>query len=384
MDSRVNVFFSTGKIAILDLFKEDPLFRKDEQKAESYLHLLQKFEVALQINDYEVIIPSMLPDEPVYPKPDDSLKDVSLSLAYDDFYQPPIRRFWFSNYIPEGFWPRLICRIMKDYQIKSVLSQYSSQINDHTPLEWTIWRGGMVFASRGRTIVVLRIVQNSTEAFSINGNTIKPVEAAHRIEAHVYIPEMIRVMQEMLFVSHPGEDNVEEEVLIPFNATGHATRIMVAVSNHIISLSSWFNGMVMNQSSMMNGYLPCWKCFAGIEGKAPVNSGRPFTGEFVIINDLPSYCLSFNECIVPACTERDLSCVAHGALKVVHMAPDLVSHSPILLFTVPFCYPLSFPYLFHTFFTHSLISLFPFFIPGFLGSDNRPQRLGEYKYPRNK
>ena len=329
----------------------------------------------------------MLPGEAVYPKPDDSLKDVLLSLAHDDFYQPPIRRFWFSNYIPEGFWPRLICRIMKDYQIKSVLSQYSSQINEHTPLEWTIWRGGMVFTSRGRTIVVLRIVQNPTEAFSINGKTIKPVEAAHRIEAHVYIPEMIRVMQEMLLVSHPGEEviqgeeDVEKQILIPFNATGHATRIMVAVSNHIISLSSWFNGMVMNQPSMINGYLPCWKCFAGIEGKAPVNSGRPFKGEFVIINDVPSYCLSFNECIVPACTEQDLSCVAHGALKVVHMAPDLVSrHSPILLSSVPFIiHP-----PFHIFFMPSVISLFPFFIPGFLGSDNRPQRLGEYKYPSNK
>ena len=81
-----------------------------------YLSLLEKFEVAMVTNQRHIIIPSLMPTEAVLPKHEQAL-DFS---ANDDLYQPPLRRFWYSDYISDGFWPRIICRIVKDLHIAKV------------------------------------------------------------------------------------------------------------------------------------------------------------------------------------------------------------------------------------------------------------------------
>ncbi len=87
---------------------------------DKYINLLEKFEVALTIKGQRIIIPSLLPDSTIFPKTDDNLSDVQMSPGMDDCYQPPLRRFWISGYIPDGFWPRLICRVVNDQQIGKV------------------------------------------------------------------------------------------------------------------------------------------------------------------------------------------------------------------------------------------------------------------------
>ena len=84
-----------------------------------YLSLLEKFEVAMVTNQQHIIIPSLMPTEAEIPKHDEQASELSIN---DDFYQPPLRRFWYSDYIPDGFWPRLICRIVKDLHIAKVYS----------------------------------------------------------------------------------------------------------------------------------------------------------------------------------------------------------------------------------------------------------------------
>ena len=80
--------------------------------------------VHVYIHVLQVIIPSLMPSEANYPKPNDILSDIKMDV--DSFYQPPMRRFWLADYIPEGFWPRLICRIATDHQIGKVRYVYSS------------------------------------------------------------------------------------------------------------------------------------------------------------------------------------------------------------------------------------------------------------------
>lgn len=74
-----------------------------------YISLLEKFEVAMVTNQQHIIIPSLMPVEAQILVHDESV--------VTDNYQPPLRRFWYSSYIPDGFWPRLICRIVKDNHI---------------------------------------------------------------------------------------------------------------------------------------------------------------------------------------------------------------------------------------------------------------------------
>ena len=300
----------------------------------SYLQLLQKFELALQLNEWEVLIPPLLPDEASFPQPDEFLQDVSMSECHDDLYQPPIRRFWVSNYIPEGFWPRLICRVYKDQQINSVLTRYVGLAVTRHFVEWKTWRRGMVFSSRGRTLVALKILDNSSEsvAGADSGNT-KFLTGKHRIEVHVFIPELIRIMQELselrVTINHsPAAD----DSFVPFNVTADATVVMVAISNHIVSLSSWFIGMISGDSS---GYTPCWKCFAGINAKdaSSLKSVGP-SGGFICSNEQLVYSLSVEKCIVPSCQGKGLRCPSHNELKAVHQTPDLVC-----FFVCLFCLP---------------------------------------------
>ena len=87
-----------------------------------YISLLEKFEVSLRINPNQMIIPSLMPESMSYPKPDETLSDIPSSMLDDveRYYQPPLHRFWVADYIPDGFWPRLICRVATDHQIKKV------------------------------------------------------------------------------------------------------------------------------------------------------------------------------------------------------------------------------------------------------------------------
>ena len=50
----------------------------------------------------------------------------------------------------------------------------------------------------------------------------------------------------------------------PCTVAGHGTRLVVAISNHIIFLSQWFYGMLTEQA--LNGYIPCWRCYGNIAG----------------------------------------------------------------------------------------------------------------------
>ena len=87
-----------------------------------YISLLEKFEVALKINHHQMIIPSLMSERASYPKPDDVLSDIPTTMLdeVESLYQPPLRRFWLADFVPAGFWPRLICRVATDQQIGRV------------------------------------------------------------------------------------------------------------------------------------------------------------------------------------------------------------------------------------------------------------------------
>ncbi len=292
----------------------------------SYLQLLQKFELALELNQQEVLIPSLLPEEGAFPQPDESLSDVSISASHDHMYQPPVRRFWLSNYIPEGFWPRLICRVYKDQHLNGILNRY---INSSTVgrgyVEWKTWRKGMVFISRGRTLVVLRLVDNHHGDPGIDQSDRRLLNGRYRIEVFIYVPEMIRIINELeeSGCGLPGNGPRGNQPIAPFDVTCDATKVMVAVSNHVVSLSTWFIGMVSGDKS---GYTPCWKCVGGVEEKGRGTNGMDGAGYVVNSNSCYTYSLPIERCIIPASMGGTIPCPAHGDLKVVNQAPDLVSN----------------------------------------------------------
>ena len=318
-----------GKILLSSLFEQDLFLSEHRAIANKYLQLLQKFEVALCIGDKEVIIPSLFPESQSYPKPNDSLKDVTFTAGVDANYLPPIRRVWFSNYIPDGFWPRLICRLLNDQLIKSILNNYydsfenSVENSDESVVQsdWTCWKSGLVYVSRGRTLLLVRHIPNPSTSWSLE-SSLRAMNSKWRIEIHIYVPEMITVLQEIRSRVECFDQLEESDKLqAPYKVAGQATQLMVAISNHISFLSSWFQGMLEQNEKGYVDYVPCWKCYGGLEG-----IGSPLKDTSLIdVEGSPCVCLPFASCIIPSSHDTDLQCPVHGVLKVVQTIPDLVS-----------------------------------------------------------
>ena len=85
------------------------------------MNLLKKFEVAMKINDHEMLIPALMKDNVPYPKPDVDLSDVENLGNLESFYTPTLHRYWLADYVPAGFWPRMIYRVATDRKIRKVL-----------------------------------------------------------------------------------------------------------------------------------------------------------------------------------------------------------------------------------------------------------------------
>lgn len=106
--------FLLGVANIETLFSE---YKEPRHLQEKYICLLEKFDVVQNLGDNQVIIPTLMPESAHYPDTKDVFSDIELSMSS---FQPPLRRIWFSNFIPNGFWPRLVCRIATDKQIDKV------------------------------------------------------------------------------------------------------------------------------------------------------------------------------------------------------------------------------------------------------------------------
>lgn len=101
---------STGVAEISDWFPPEI----PPHMIDYFIKLLEKFEVALRINQHQILIPSLMSKQMSYPKSTDELDEVQC------LFQPPLRRFWVADFVPAGFWPRLICRVATDQQIGRV------------------------------------------------------------------------------------------------------------------------------------------------------------------------------------------------------------------------------------------------------------------------
>ena len=101
---------------------------------DKYIQLLVKFEVVLKLDEETLLIPSFLQaDRPEihyfsYPNID---------------YLPPIKMHIMVDYIPGGFWARLITRILSDDAIKDAVVNGCAPVFVSEKLRWVKWRNGL-------------------------------------------------------------------------------------------------------------------------------------------------------------------------------------------------------------------------------------------------
>ena len=193
---------------------------------------------------------------------------------------------------------------------------------DTTSLNWTLWKTGIAFAHRDRTLLVLKqkVKESCPESLSRSELSVKLLDEAYRIEVHVYTNEWIQLVNEL------NEDGCLDIQLTPTKIIAYATQLLVMVSRHIKSLATnWFPGMLVSPPGVSYvTFVPCWKCYAGISSDGH-SSEKSMPGHFIYKDMKSVHCFMLEENIAPAALGQDLECPMHSAVKCVHMVPDLVS-----------------------------------------------------------
>ena len=281
----------------------------NKELKENYIQLLQKFEVALKLNNTHVIVPSLMPSAAPHPSPRDPAPGDPL----------PLTRVWLSKFILDGFWPRLICRVTTDKHITRTLDsivgmttvQDGSGDSDIPILNWIIWKTGIVYAYEEQPLLTIKQEINGGGGRSpLPGGMTCPLEGGVRVELTVYVSVVKSMMDEDgLFIAK-------------------ATQLLVMISQHITSLvTDWFPGMLHGVQEP-KAYVPCWKCIARGSPKDEVSENRAGCSDVVGVlwaPDHPVHLFDADECIIPAVREEKLKCPVHGELDLKAMASDLVS-----------------------------------------------------------
>jgi len=170
-----------------------------------YIELLSKFEVALTLDKYRLLVPSMLASHPkytihnfpnVFPRPPiqqvlkqfsdrtslfagwDSSKDTSSLPAISADVSVTnelirtgllLRRFYFMSFVPNGFWPRLISRFLTDGTFFTIIleafglpqAKINELMKEHARdssaavcnLSWSYWKTGIEFWYKELSVV---------------------------------------------------------------------------------------------------------------------------------------------------------------------------------------------------------------------------------------
>ena len=147
--------------------------------------LLTKFGVVLQIDSQKIMIPSLLPSTP----PMSQQSDNSLN-------HKVLRRYWFSNYLSQGFWPRLICRLVADKLLRQQLIKLTPNseldgVNDLLP--WKPWRCGLMWVVDDRILLEVKEVENQDTLLTPDNSHKDVIPGKVRVEFHLHVGECERI-----------------------------------------------------------------------------------------------------------------------------------------------------------------------------------------------
>ena len=312
---------------INDLFTESKALQafKDE-----CINLLSKFDIALRLKNRHLLIPSLLPVDPpsTLPMCGNDCVELLNNDNSDNIY-PPLWKFWFSKFIPNGFWPRLICRLTTNENINAIFKyMFPVLLDDCGPhsskddmfLPWTLWRSGLALTCKETLLLEVKEVLNNLELHENREATVK--DSQFRVEACVNIPGWVTVITQLNLQDH---SSVADQ-----DIAGRATSIMVEIVKHISSLATdWFPGMFNGFSieGQVPCYVPCWKCCYqcgdNVKGDEPCLE-QDMAAFCIERNGHTVYCWEFDKIIIPSIKGKLIWCDVHCSIDPRQLTPELV------------------------------------------------------------
>ena len=284
------------------LFKEE---RFPWQYFEQYLTLLDRFEIALPLDNKRILIPSMLPEE----RP----KDVDIE---DNQEQPFYARYIIFNTAetPPGLWSRLLSRIM--HSVPKVCYAL-----DKTTVQNLDISMSMVF-STSKDIEIPRDTQTLFHDYPISKDQSE-VSASYDIEqmrldywkvGMLYQDPEVAFRIESLAASKKYPEK-KDGVLIVASPSEMGIKIFGQLVDLVMSLvGEWYPRLAENNSSVLQQKVPCYEC---------LKLGRPNPFKFQVKHCIPKI-LQSKEKIECGWNKEDPT--KNHMVAFVNIVPDLLMH----------------------------------------------------------
>jgi len=241
-------------------------------------------------------------------------------------YHPVLSRFWLAHFIPEGFWPRLLCRIASDLEINAIFSNFFQiTLMRRKPGElhslsctdmdgyslWNLWKTGLAFVHEGMTMLELKQVINSPLAPTFNNQKI--FTEKFRIELAIYVSGISMIHH------HDHSSLLSNDEIV-----GLCTKLLVLIEQHVIDVGEeWYSGVLTKTPSEdICSYVICSECLADQAHKYDADFTKCHS---VSVNGEEMFCFAFEELLKCFYFSKPVRCPYHQSILIQLLAPDIVS-----------------------------------------------------------
>lgn len=331
-----------------------------------FVSLMQKFEVILLLDKNHLLIPSLLPvsvnnscvvlpftvqmthenlanTEELNRLPFVSIGSLNMQL---------FTRYYLLPYIPNGFFSRLIARIIGS-NISTCISQCVSRLSIQedsvfNSLHWRCWRDGIVLVFRYMEII--RVSSTSLPYPDTNKVYISSVKKTHTLEQSqkgieilvACLPDSIVMNQNDFFSCHDSNsynrhlsvwvlrqladiiDSVFDDWYEGFSRRkGFDLRIVQQVNPCPLCLSSRLNAKCKAEGTNRKGLTQ------SLSFDSSYSSGGYISFFDVSTQSRNMHLFTSSYCVLAASKRESLKCNDHGLIGVPFIAPDLVSSMKI-------------------------------------------------------
>lgn len=236
---------------------------------------------------------------------------------------PPLRRIWLASFIPDGFWPQLLAKIILDNAICSTLSTILStalQNNEYTlnlasPDASSLWRLSQLGLAIEYDKIKLVELMQTTNVCNNSDKYNLSEQYTYQIELTIHIRDIVLV--------HKQEASQDSNS----NVIRLATRVLVLIEQHILDIGKeWFPGTISDSRNKQTlSFVPCPLCISRNDDNTSYTDcvGGHW---FLHCGGCKVVCFSFNDLLVAyALPPRSANCPLHKDMLVQQLAPDMVS-----------------------------------------------------------
>ena len=271
--------------------------------------------------------------EPLY----EGIRNPEINVAY----HPPLFRFWLAHFIPEGFWPRLLCRIVSDLEIDATFTQLfpstlrnrevgESHSLNRTDIEgcflWNLWKTGLVFVHEGVTLVELKQSINEKITYDKMTANSRLFSEKYRIEVIVHISSLAVVhYHDCQHCPLPNKEIIKL-----------GTKLLVLIEQHVIDIGEeWYhNTLGKTEGESVSSYAVCSECLAD---KPNIYNPNYTPFYFMSLNGEVVFCFAFEDILKSFVEYKPLKCPCHEEIPIQLLVPDLVSSNAYVCVCVCAC-----------------------------------------------